>query len=95
MTISTIYTQSLRQNSRKRNQKYSFTVILKNLRIQNFQFKLINKFNSRNACEYCTFEKNFVEVLDKHAPKQRKIFLVNQKPHINKTLRSAIMKRSY
>ena len=95
MTISTIYTQSLRHNSRKRNQKYSFTVILKNLRIQNFQFKLINKFNSRNAYEYCTFEKNFVEVLDKHAPKQRKIFLVNQKPHINKTLRSAIMKRSY
>ena len=40
---------------------------------------------------YLEFEKNFVETLNKHAPK---IFRGNHKPHINKTLRKAIMKRS-
>ena len=36
-------------------------------------------------------EKSFVEVLDKHAPKKRKILRGNHKPHVNKTLHSAIM----
>ena len=31
--------------------------------------------------------------LNKHAPKKTKIFRGNQKPHINKTVRKAIMKR--
>ena len=35
-----------------------------------------------------------MEALDKHAPKKTKIFVGNHKPHINKTLRKAIMKRS-
>ena len=35
-----------------------------------------------------------METLDKHAPKKTKIFRENHKPHINKTLRKAIMKRS-
>ena len=35
-----------------------------------------------------------METLDKHAPKKTKIFRGNHKPHINKTLRKAIMKRS-
>ena len=43
---------------------------------------------------YLEFEKNFVETLNKHAPKKNKIFRGNHKPHINKTLRKAIMKRS-
>ena len=38
--------------------------------------------------------KNFVETLNKHAPKKTKIFRGNHKPHINKTPRKAIMKRS-
>ena len=42
---------------------------------------------------YLEFEKNFVEALDKHAPKKTKIFRGIHKPHINKTLRKAIMKR--
>ena len=33
-------------------------------------------------------------MLNKHAPKKTKIFRGNHKPHINKTLRKAIMKRS-
>ena len=35
-----------------------------------------------------------MEVFDKHAPKKRKIFSGNHKPNVNKTLHSAIMKRS-
>ena len=42
---------------------------------------------------YLEFEKNFVETLNKHAPKKTKTFRGNHKPHINKTLRKAIMKR--
>ena len=43
---------------------------------------------------YLQLQKNFVETLVKHAPKKTKIFQGNYKPHINRTLRKAIMKRS-
>ena len=43
---------------------------------------------------YLEFEKNFIETLNKHAPKKAKMFPENHKPHINKTLKKAIMKRS-
>ena len=39
-------------------------------------------------------EESFVEVFDKHAPKKWKILRGTQKPHVNKTLHSAIMKCS-
>ena len=38
--------------------------------------------------------KNFVDTLNNQAPKKLKIFGGNHKPHINKTLRNTIMKRS-
>ena len=44
--------------------------------------------------DYPDFEKKFIDTLNKHAPKKIKTFRGNQKPHINKTLRKAIMKRS-
>ena len=40
------------------------------------------------------FKKKFVDTLNKHAPKKIKTFRGNQKSHINKTLRKAILKRS-
>ena len=43
---------------------------------------------------YLEIEKNFAETLNKDAPKKTKIFPGNHKPHINKTLKKAIMKRS-
>ena len=43
---------------------------------------------------YLEFEKNFVETFNKHAPKKTKIFRENHQPHINKTPRKAIRKRS-
>ena len=43
---------------------------------------------------YLEFEKNFIETLNEHAPKKTKMFQENHKPHINETLKKAIMKRS-
>ena len=43
-------------------------------------------------CE--NFKKTFVNVLDSHAPKKIKFLRGNQKPHVDKNLRKAIMKRS-
>ena len=43
--------------------------------------------------DYSDFEKKFIDTLNKHAPKKIKTFRGNQKPHINKTLRKAIIKR--
>ena len=36
VTVITLYTQCLRHHSRMKNQKYSFTVVLKNLLLQIF-----------------------------------------------------------
>ena len=53
---------------------------------------LLNIADGKNNC--LEFEKNLLKTLNKHAPKKTKIFRGNHKPHINKTLRKAIMKRS-
>ena len=43
---------------------------------------------------YSKFEKEFIDTPNKHAPKKTKLFGGNQKPHVNKVLCSAIMKKS-
>ena len=53
---------------------------------------LLNIGDGKN--NYLEFEKNFVETLNKHITKKTKIFRGDHKPHINKTLRKAIMKHS-
>ena len=53
---------------------------------------LLNIGDGKN--NYLEFEKNFVETLNKHAPKKTKIFRGNHKPHISEILRKAIMKSS-
>ena len=50
--------------------------------------------NGDGKSNYLESEKNFVETLNKHAPKNIRICGGNHKPHISKTLRKAIMKRS-
>ena len=47
-----------------------------------------------NSKGYAAFEDNFVTILNKHALKKTKKFRGNHKPHVFKTLRLAIMKRS-
>ena len=44
--------------------------------------------------EYDDFEKEYLEVLDKHAPIKKKTVRANQVPYMSKTLRKAIMRRS-
>ena len=43
---------------------------------------------------YDEFDRKVTTVLNKHGPKKKKWLRGNQKPHINKTLRHEIMKRS-
>ena len=43
---------------------------------------------------YQNFEDTFVRVLDAHAPRKTKVLRGNHKPHVDKNLRKAIMKRS-
>ena len=43
---------------------------------------------------YLEFEKNFAETLHNQAPKKIQIFRGNHKPHIYKTQRKTIIKRS-
>ena len=44
--------------------------------------------------EYSKFEKEFIDTLNKHAYMKTKLFCGNQISHVNKVLRSAIMRRS-
>ena len=60
---------------------------------ENFKNDLLSKTVDENV-DYSKFEKEFIDTLNKHAPKKTKLFRGNQKPHVNKVLRSAIMKRS-
>ena len=61
--------------------------------IQIFPEKFISSI-CQEKHDYSNFEKAFIATLNKHAPKKIKTFQGNQKSHINKTLRKAIMKRS-
>ena len=54
---------------------------------------LINSLRNYNQ-EHENYEQNFVEVLNTHAPQKVKILRGNHKPHYNKNLRKAIVKRS-
>ena len=60
---------------------------------ENFKKDLLFKTVDENV-DYSKFEKEFIDILNKHTPKKTKLFRANQKPHLNKVLRSAIMKRS-
>ena len=54
----------------------------------------VTPFLQSSNNNYQNFENEIVKALDKNAPKKRKTFRGNHKPHVNKTLRKAIMKRS-
>ena len=58
------------------------------------QFRL-NIFNSMSAMRnHAVFEKKFVLMLDKNAPKKTKTLQGNQKIHFNKNVRRQVMIRS-
>ena len=59
----------------------------------NFKNDLAIKLGkSSTTCE--SFENNFLEVLENHAPEKSKYIRANQVPYMTKSLRKAIMKRS-
>ena len=65
----------------------------KNFSFNSFKSELLSKFHHNNVT-FTSFENNSVNVLNQQAPKKSKVFCGNQKPHLTKLLRSAIMKRS-
>lgn len=48
---------------------------------------------NKNISDYDSFEKIFIEVLDKHKPIKRKFLKDNNVPYLTITLRKAIMRR--
>ena len=73
---------------------------------KNFIYRDYKNFNDTDFCmdlenkleecpkDYENFEKTFVNVLDAHLPGKTKVLRGNQKPHVDKNLCKAIMKRS-
>ena len=67
-----------------------------NLEKRNFENNLTEEFyrKSIDLGDYDKFEAIFESILDKHAPKKSKLIRGNEKSHITKELKRAIMKRS-
>ena len=61
----------------------------------NFNRGLQNRLSAESIEEYGIFEKVFLDASNKHAPLKKKVVRANHAPYITKTLRKAIMKRSY
>ena len=60
---------------------------------ENFEKDLTSSLRNCNE-DYENYEQNFIKVLNTHPLKKVKILMGNHKPHYNKNLREAIMKRS-
>ena len=56
--------------------------------------KALHLYEKDIVTSYDLFESIYTTVLDKHAPWKKKIVRGNEKPHMNKALKKAIMKRS-
>ena len=63
----------------------------KSFSFNSFKSELLSKFHHNNVT-FTSFENNFANALNQKAPKKSS-FRGNQKPHLNKSLRVAIMKR--
>ena len=59
-----------------------------------FRIELKEILQKQIISDYNTFERIFLEVLNKHAPPKKKVLRANHKPYMTKTLRKAIMRRS-
>ena len=64
----------------------------KNFDLNNFKNEIRTKMQSID--KYETFEEEFLEVLNKHAPLKRKLIRANHVPYMTKNLRKAIMECS-
>ena len=59
----------------------------------NENLKYIFSQDPVNSCD--KFDKIYLEVLEKHATRKKKILRANHSSYVSKALRKAIMKRSY
>ena len=60
-----------------------------------FHNDLESKIRDKKITDYNSFNKYFLEALNKHAPSKKKCIRANHKPYLTKELRKAIMHRSY
>ena len=67
---------------------------MKNFDKKAFKRDLKENLKKADSTNYALFEEIFENVLDKHAPKKKKIQRANHKPYVTKAMRKAIMKRS-
>ena len=66
----------------------------KNFDKKAFKRDLKENLKKADSTNYALFEEIFENVLDKHAPKKKKLQRANHKPYVTKAMRKAIMKRS-
>ena len=59
-----------------------------------FNDHLTRSYANDTSLSYGSFERNFMNVLEQHAPMKKKLVRANHAPYVTKTLRKAIMKRS-
>ena len=64
----------------------------KNLNWEIFSQELSTNLSSELVHDYTSFDKNFLGVLNKHAPLIKKLLHANYAPYIPKALRKIIMK---
>ena len=67
---------------------------MKNFDKNAFKRDLKEKLKQTDSTNYALFEEIFENILDKHAPKKKKMQRANHKPYVTKAMRKAIMKRS-
>ena len=67
---------------------------MKNLDKGALKGDLNENLKQANSTNYLVFEEIFANVIDKHAPKKKKIQRANHKPDVTKAMQKAIMKRS-
>jgi len=88
-----IYTQLKSRYTRLQPRKVNYRCY-NNFIEENFLTDLSLKITSSNINEIESFENKFETVLNRHAPRKSRIIRGNEKPHVNKDLRKAIMDRS-
>ena len=88
-----IYT-ILRSTFDKVAPKKDYVQRLQRLVPRKMQTKLTINMVISHPTEYAQFENVFMKTLEENAPEKTKIVMANHKPHVNKELRKAIMKRT-
>ena len=85
--VKTCFSKTKPRELEYRDYKHFNSVLL------NEDLKYVFSQDPVNSC--IKFDKILLEVFDKHTPRKKNILRANHSPYVSKTLRQAIMKRSY